>query len=75
MKKLLELPIKIVLILSWLAIATTPVRSQSGNMSDITMPNPGEMTPDTSGDGETTVEDVSSGEESGTGNAPDEVAK
>ena len=41
--KILQLPIKIFLILSWLMLATEPVRSQSGNMSDITMPSPDAM--------------------------------
>ena len=41
--KILQLPIKIFLILSWLTLATEPVRSQSGNMSDITLPSPDAM--------------------------------
>ena len=56
--KILQLPIKIFLILSWLMLATEPVRSQSGNMSDITMPSPDAMVTEppteepTVGDGE-----------------------
>jgi CHAT domain-containing protein len=49
--KLFQLSIKITLVLTWLLIATN-VRSQTGNMSDITMPNPGEVTPDDTTTGE-----------------------
>ncbi|MCC0176746.1 hypothetical protein I4641_07115, partial [Waterburya agarophytonicola K14] len=61
--KLFQLPIKIALILTWFSIATIPVRSQTGNMSDITMPNPGEITPDTPDDVETPTEPVAEGAE------------
>ena len=37
--------IKISLVFTWLLTSGTVVRSQSGNMSDITGPNPGEMIP------------------------------
>ena len=50
--KVISYLIKISLIFTWLLTSSSVVRSQSGNMSDITGPNPGEMidtpeTPDT----------------------------
>ncbi len=44
--KLLQLPVKILLIVAWSLLATNSVRSQTGNMSDITLPNPNEMITD-----------------------------
>ena len=65
--KLLQLPVKIFLVLSWLILATESVRSQSGNMSDITMPSPDAMVtePPTESEPvtETPNEDVTTGEE------------
>lgn len=72
--KLFKLPITIVLTLTWLAIATNGVRSQSGNMSDVTMPNPGEIAPDTTGEvspEENTGSDPTTGEDVTTGENPD----
>jgi CHAT domain-containing protein len=43
--KLLKLPVKITLILSWVFISTNSAHAQSGNFSDITGPNPQEVTP------------------------------
>ncbi|MDJ0596430.1 MAG: CHAT domain-containing protein [Pleurocapsa sp. MO_226.B13] len=65
--KLFQLPLKIALVLIWFLVAVNQVRSQSGNMSDITLPNPGEVTPDTSGeDLDTSDGQVSTGEETDT---------
>ncbi len=41
--KLFQLSVKIFLVLTWSLLATDSVRSQTGNMSDITLPNPNEI--------------------------------
>jgi CHAT domain-containing protein len=43
--KLFQVLIKLSLVLSWSLVAANLVRAQTGNMSDITGPNPGEMIP------------------------------
>ena len=50
--KLSQVPVKILLALIWMVLATESVRSQSANMSDISLPNPESMInePDTPGD-------------------------
>ena len=60
--KMFQLPIKIFLILSWLMLATESVRSQSGNMSDITMPSPDAMVTEPPAEGELDAEPVAEGE-------------
>jgi|GEM_PF-2613688 len=44
--KLSQLPVKILLALIWMMLGTESVRSQSANMSDISLPNPESMIPD-----------------------------
>ncbi len=61
--KLFQLPIKIALVLTWFSIATSPVFSQSGRMSDITMPNPGEVAPETPDDVETPIDEPVTGDD------------
>ncbi|MEL6931141.1 MAG: hypothetical protein AAFO95_21350, partial [Cyanobacteria bacterium J06600_6] len=41
--KLSQVPVKIFLALAWILVATESVRSQSANMSDISLPNPESM--------------------------------
>ncbi|MEL6502297.1 MAG: hypothetical protein AAFQ23_13030, partial [Cyanobacteria bacterium J06623_1] len=41
--KLFQLPLKIFIASIWIVLAAPSVRSQSGNMSDITMPSPDSM--------------------------------
>ena len=51
--KLFQLPVKILLVLIWSLLATDSVRSQTGNMSDITLPNPNEIMNGSPTDGNT----------------------
>ena len=51
--KLFQLPVKILLVLIWSLLATDSVRSQTGNMSDITLPNPNEIMNGSPTDGST----------------------
>ncbi len=44
--KLSQLSIKIFLVLTWMLLATESAQSQSGNMSDITLPSPDAMVTD-----------------------------
>ena len=62
--KLFQLPVRILLALVWILFATESVRSQSNNMSDITLPSTDAMIsePDSSTDNGTSTEDVSTEE-------------
>ncbi len=51
--KSFQLPVKILLVLIWSLLTTDSVRSQTGNMSDITLPNPNEIINGTPTDGNT----------------------
>jgi CHAT domain-containing protein len=62
--KLSQLPVKILLSCIWIFLATKTVHSQSGNMSDITLPSPDAMIGETGSDGETPpTEEVATEEE------------
>ena len=71
--KLFQLPLKIFLILVWSLIATDSVRSQTGNMSDITLPNPDAMVSDPAPEEVTDVQGDNDNTEAATETPTEEV--